>query len=96
MIPPSVKRLTCETRHIHVVYSLVYTFTYFLSILHRRDIYPSCHQNVIVMSVGVILLMVKTVLFSSIIASLVAILVAMVTTGGYKKFVQVLQNILDI
>ena len=44
------------------------------------------------MSVGVIVLMMKTVLFSSIIASLFAILVAMVTAGGYKKFVQVLQN----
>ena len=41
------------------------------------------------MSVGVIVLMVTTVLFSLIIASVVAILVA---TGGYKKFVQVLQN----
>ena len=49
----------------------------------RPDSYEG---GVIVMSVGVIVLMVTTVLFSSIIASLVAILVA---TGGYKKFVQV-------
>ena len=99
VIPPPVKRLTCETRHIHVVYSLVYTFTHSLSLLHRRDIYPSCHQSqgsVIVMSVSVIVLMVTTVLFSSIIASLVAILVARVTASGYKKFVQVLQNISDV
>ena len=44
------------------------------------------------MSVSVIVLMMKTVLFFSIIASLFAILVAMVTAGGYKKFVQVLHN----
>ena len=50
----------------------------------------------IVMSVSVIVLMVTTVLFSSIIASLVAILVARVTASGYKKFVQVLQNISDV
>ena len=43
--------------------------------------------GVIVMSVGVIVLMMTTVLF---IASLVAVLVAMVTTGGYKESVQVL------
>ena len=39
--------------------------------------------------------MVATVLFSSIIASLVAILVA-VTAGGYKKFVQVSPNTYSI
>ena len=46
-----------------------------------------------IMSVGVIVLMVKTVLFSSFIGSFFAILVAMVTAaGGYKKFVQVSPN----
>ena len=65
--------------------------------IERKLSYPadSFEGSMIVICVGVIMRMMTTVLFSSIIASLVAVLVAMVTTGGHKEPVQVL-HILEI